>query len=80
ANTGTGKTAAFLLPLIDKVIQNKDEQILIVVPTRELATQIDDEFRAFCSGMGIFSAVVVGGAPIFKQIKTLRFFNNFVIG
>jgi superfamily II DNA/RNA helicase len=80
ANTGTGKTAAFLLPLIHKVIQNNDEQILIVVPTRELATQIDDEFRAFCSGMGIFSAVVVGGAPIFKQIKTLKFFNNFVIG
>jgi len=80
ANTGTGKTAAFLLPLINKVIENKDEQILIVVPTRELATQIDDEFRAFCSGMGIFSAVCVGGAPIFKQIKTLKFFNNFVIG
>ncbi|MEY4440419.1 MAG: hypothetical protein RLY49_45 [Candidatus Parcubacteria bacterium] len=80
ANTGTGKTAAFLLPLIHKVLQNKNEQILIVVPTRELATQIDDEFRAFCSGMGIFSAVVVGGAPIFRQIKTLRFFNNFVIG
>lgn len=80
ANTGTGKTAAFLLPLIHKVIENNDEQILIVVPTRELATQIDDEFRAFCSGMGIFSAVVVGGAPIFRQIKTLKFFNNFVIG
>jgi superfamily II DNA/RNA helicase len=80
ANTGTGKTAAFLLPLIHKVIKDKKEQILIVVPTRELATQIDDEFRAFCSGMGIFSAVVVGGAPIFRQIKTLRFFNNFVIG
>ncbi len=80
ANTGTGKTAAFLLPLIHKVLENKDEQILIVVPTRELATQIDDEFRAFCSGMGIFSAVCVGGAPIFRQIKTLKFFNNFVIG
>ncbi len=80
ANTGTGKTAAFLLPLINKVLKDKDEQILIVVPTRELATQIDDEFRAFCSGMGIFSAVCVGGAPIFKQIKTLRLFNNFVIG
>lgn len=80
ANTGTGKTAAFLLPLIHKVLQNNDEQILIVVPTRELATQIDDEFRAFCSGMGIFSAVCVGGMPIFRQIKTLKFFNNFIIG
>ena len=80
ADTGSGKTAAFLLPLIHKVLTNKKEQILITVPTRELATQIDQEFRAFCSGMGIFSAVVVGGAPIFRQIKTLRMFNNFVIG
>ncbi len=80
ANTGTGKTAAFLLPLIHKVIENQDEQILIVVPTRELATQIDDEFRAFCSGMGIFSAVCVGGSPIFRQIKDLKYFNNFIIG
>ncbi len=80
ANTGTGKTAAFLLPLITKVLMNKDEQILIVVPTRELAIQIDDEFRAFTTGMGMFSAVCVGGAPIFRQIKSLKYFNNFVIG
>lgn len=80
ANTGTGKTAAFLLPLITKVLQNKDEQIIIVAPTRELAIQIDDEFRAFTTGMGIFSAVCVGGAPIFRQIKNLKYFNNFVIG
>ncbi len=80
ADTGSGKTAAFLLPLITKVLANKDEQILIVVPTRELAIQIDDEFRAFTSGMGIYSAVCVGGAPIFRQIKSLRYFNNFVIG
>lgn len=80
ANTGTGKTAAFLLPLITKVLANKDEQILIVVPTRELAIQIDDEFRAFTTGMGMFSAVCVGGAPIFRQIKNLKYFNNFVIG
>ncbi len=80
ADTGSGKTAAFLLPLIHKVIKNPKEQILITVPTRELATQINQEFKDFCSGMGIFSAVCVGGAPIFKQIKTLRFFNSFVIG
>jgi len=41
ANTGTGKTAAFLFPLIEKALQNADEQILIVTPTRELAPQID---------------------------------------
>lgn len=80
ANTGTGKTAAFLLPLIHKVLQNPKQQILITVPTRELATQINDEFKSFATGLGIYSAVVVGGSPIFKQIKMLKYFNNFVIG
>jgi len=42
ANTGTGKTAAFLIPLINKIIQNPREKVLVMVPTRELAQQIDD--------------------------------------
>lgn len=80
ADTGSGKTAAFLLPLIHKVLENPKQQILITVPTRELATQINDEFKTFATGLGIYSAVVVGGSPIFKQIKMLKYFNNFVIG
>jgi len=80
ANTGTGKTAAFLLPLIDKVLRNPKENIIIMVPTRELATQIQDELRGFTYGMGIFSTCCVGGVSIFGQIKSLRNKNNFIIG
>jgi superfamily II DNA/RNA helicase len=80
ANTGTGKTAAFLIPLIDKVLKNKMEKILIMVPTRELATQIDDELREFALMLSIFSVCCVGGAPINRQISNLRRINNFVIG
>lgn len=80
ANTGTGKTAAFLLPLIDKVFKNKSEKVLILAPTRELAVQIDDEFRQFSWNMKIFSAVCVGGMPIYKQINNLKRSPNFIIG
>ncbi|MCX6808305.1 MAG: DEAD/DEAH box helicase [Candidatus Berkelbacteria bacterium] len=80
ANTGTGKTAAFLLPLINKVYNDPRQKILIIAPTRELALQIDDEFRLFSWGMRIFSAACVGGAPIFKQINNLKRNPNFVIG
>jgi len=58
ANTGTGKTAAFLVPLINKVLLNSKELVLIIVPTRELAIQIDQELKAFVRGMKIFSPSV----------------------
>jgi len=80
ANTGTGKTAAFLLPLINKVIQNRKEQILVIVPTRELAVQIDTELRGFTKGMKIYSVCCYGGASIGQQIRDLKYFNNFIIG
>lgn len=80
ANTGTGKTAAFLIPLIDKIMKNRNEKVLIMVPTRELADQIDTELRQFASMLSIFSACCVGGVSITRQINTLRHSNNFVIG
>lgn len=80
ANTGTGKTAAFLIPLIDKVLKNPREQILITVPTRELALQIDAELKDFVRGMRIFSVCVVGGAPLGPQLRALYHKNNFIIG
>jgi len=80
ANTGTGKTGAFLLPLIDKVWKDKKNIVLILAPTRELAMQIDKEFRTFSIGMRINSAMCVGGMPIWKQINDLSRKPNFIIG
>ena len=80
ANTGTGKTAAFLLPLINKVLNNKKEMVIILAPTRELAVQIDEEFKKFTKGLKIWSICAVGGMPIFKQIKDFKYDHNFVIG
>lgn len=80
ANTGTGKTAAFLVPLIQKVRSVRGEEVLIVVPTRELAIQIEDELRSLTKGMRIFSVVCVGGMNINPQLRALRQRNDFVIG
>ncbi len=80
ANTGTGKTAAFLIPLLNKIIKNRNEKVLIVAPTRELASQIRDEFYLFSKGLGIFSALCIGGENINKQKQELRRNPNFIIG
>ena len=80
ANTGTGKTGAFLIPLIDKVLKNPQEKVLIVAPVRELAQQIDAELREFAKGSGLFSVVLIGGANMGAQIRELRHRHNFIIG
>ena len=80
ANTGTGKTAAFLLPLINGVYTKKTGQILVLTPTRELALQIEEEFTTFARGMNLASVVCVGGTPITPQIRKLRNYNHIIIG
>ncbi len=80
ANTGTGKTAAFLVSLINKSYLDKNQRVLIVVPTRELAIQIMDEFRIFAKGTGLEAASLVGGVDIKRQIYALRHRPHFVIG
>lgn len=80
ANTGTGKTAAFLIPLLDKIINNPREKVLVIVPTRELATQINQELIEFRADLRIYSVCCVGGVGIYNQISGLRRQNNFVIG
>jgi len=80
ANTGTGKTAAFLIPLINKMMRDPSQSVLIVVPTRELASQINDELKDFAPGTGLFSVVCVGGTPMGPQLKELKYKNHFIIG
>ncbi len=80
AETGTGKTAAFLIPLIDKVMKQKGERILIMAPTRELAVQIEKELAGFAKGLGFRCMVAVGGANIGPQVSALRHDPAFVIG
>ncbi len=80
ANTGTGKTAAFLVPIIDKIFKDRHHSALIITPTRELAVQINEELRAFSYGLQIYSALVIGGSNMQRQISDLRRNPNVVIG
>lgn len=81
ANTGTGKTAAFLLPILQKLYTTRfGQSVLIMAPTRELAQQIDAEFRKFSLGMKIYSALCVGGINIAGQIRQIRRNPHIIIG
>ena len=79
ANTGTGKTAAFLIPLIDKVIKDRSQKVFIVAPTRELALQIEGQLHEFAKGISIGSALCIGGASMARQRQELTS-AHFVIG
>ena len=81
AETGTGKTAAFLIPLIEKTLKDPRRQTLILAPTRELAIQINQELKDLSAGFKLPSVICVGGMNIRPQIKELRRHNNnFIIG
>lgn len=80
ANTGTGKTAAFLIPLVENILKDRMYKALIVAPTRELALQIRDELRKFADGMSIYSTLIIGKASMRSQIISLRYNPPVVIG
>jgi ATP-dependent RNA helicase RhlE len=79
ASTGSGKTAAFLIPMINKIAKNKKGKCLIIVPTRELAMQIQDEFRELSRDTGVRSVLVIGGNAMGRQISILRNNPEFII-
>lgn len=81
AQTGTGKTAAYLMPLIQQLINQKaDSQILVIVPTRELAVQVEDEFKTLARGLGLYSINLIGGTSVGKNISDLKRRQHIVIG
>src|SRR3989344_4428123 len=80
ANTGTGKTGAFLIHLLNKVVKDRTERVLIIVPTRELAVQIEEEYQGFSRGSGLRSVCAVGGMNINPQIRGMQSNPYFVIG
>ncbi len=79
AETGTGKTAAFLLPILDKTIKQPSRQTLILAPTRELALQIEAELKLLASHVHVYATVCVGGTNINPQIRGLKKKNHFII-
>lgn len=80
ANTGTGKTAAFGLPILSKLIDEPRSRVLIIAPTRELAQQIEAECRKIAGGSGIRGAVLIGGSSMGAQLRDLRSNPQIVIG
>ena len=99
ANTGTGKTIAFLLPIINAMLNQKSvnsevldltsgakpakkrfKSALILAPTRELAQQINEEFKKFGAKTGLHSALLVGGVNIGGQFRDLRRRPQIIIG
>ena len=72
AHTGTGKTAAFALPILQQIKPGGPVQVLILAPTRELAVQVTDEITRFAKYVGIRAATIYGGQSINLQLDKLR--------
>lgn len=72
AQTGSGKTAAFVIPTLAGLSRTGDVEALVLVPTRELGTQVVEEFNRFGRGIGIGTAAVVGGQSMHKQISEVN--------
>ncbi len=80
AKTGTGKTAAFLIPMIQMLKISDRSAGIIIVPTRELAIQVYNVFKDLSAGTKLTAALVYGGSSIGMQIESLRKSPNIIIG
>ena len=80
AQTGTGKTGAFGIPLIEKVVGKEGVQSLILAPTRELAMQVAEQLKEFSKDQKVQVVTIFGGMPIDRQIKALKKGPQIVVG
>lgn len=80
ADTGTGKTAAFCLPILNNLMRTPARAAIIVAPTRELAIQIEEQCRLLAKNSGLSGALLIGGVPLGNQKNALRNGARLVIG
>ncbi|MCR9155036.1 MAG: DEAD/DEAH box helicase [Bacteroidetes bacterium] len=78
AKTGSGKTAAFLLPILQKQIQGK-HQALVLAPTRELALQIEEEYRSLNKGLKLYSSVFIGGTNMNADLRKASMPSDLIV-
>lgn len=83
ARTGTGKTAAFVIPILERLAstsRSKGPQALVLVPTRELAVQVRDEFEKLARGRRVACVALYGGKPVRGQVEKLRRHPEIIVG
>ncbi len=80
ANTGTGKTLAFAVPVLQSLMADRSAHVLILAPTRELASQIEEECKSLAKGSGLYGALLIGGSSMGTQLRDLRARPSIVIG
>lgn len=80
ANTGTGKTAAFAIPVLNRLINETSSKAIILAPTRELAEQIEQQCRLIGKGSNLDGVLLIGGTPMGPQLKNLQHNPRIIIG
>ena len=80
AQTGTGKTGAFGIPIVENTTKGSGSQVIVLTPTRELAVQVADQLKAFAKRKKLSTAVIFGGMSIERQIKDLKRKPEIIVG
>ncbi|MAX80142.1 MAG: RNA helicase [Crocinitomicaceae bacterium] len=81
ASTGTGKTGAFLIPIIQRLLtENTSFTTMVVVPTRELAQQVENEFRSLTKGLNLYVSCFIGGTNVQQDVMKLKRKSHLIVG